>query len=156
MRTDPSANKQLNAVLKEALTAINQYFIHSRMLGNWGFHNLEKNEHDASVRAMRQADVIIGRILFLQGRPNPQDLGPLLIGEGVTEVLANDRAMERRYRDALTAAINHYEQQRDDISRNHLEELREASEGRIDWLEIQLSLIESMGVENYLEAAIDD
>jgi bacterioferritin len=156
VRTDPSINKQLNAMLQQSLTATIQYFLHSRMLGNWGLRKMEKNEYDASIRAMRQADVVIGRILFLDGLPNLQDLGKLLIGESVPEVLANDLAMEHRYRDALTVAINHFEDQEDDISRHHLEERQGAIEGRIDWIEIQFSLIESMGIENYLEASIGD
>ncbi len=154
MRSDPTINQQLNTVLKDTLTAINQYFLHARMLGNWGFRGLEKQDYEASIRAMKHADKVMERILFLEGLPNLQDLGKLLIGEDVPEILKNDLAAESRYRQTLAAAIAHCEQQRDYISRHHLEELQEDSEERIDWLETQMSLIEAMGIENYLESAV--
>ena len=154
MRSDPTINQQLNTVLKDTLTAINQYFLHARMLGNWGFRGLEKQDYEASIRAMKHADKVMERILFLEGLPNLQDLGKLLIGEDVPEILKNDLAAESRYRQTLAAAIAHCEQQRDYISRHHLEELQEDSEERIDWLETQMSLIEAMGIKNYLESAV--
>ncbi len=154
MKTDPSINRHLNAVLKEALTAINQSFLHARMLGNWGFKRLESETYKASIHFMKHADQIVERVLFLEGLPNLQDLGKLLIGEDVPEILRNDLAMENRYRDALIAAVAHCEQQGDYVSRHHLEELQEESEERIDWLETQLSLIDSVGLPNYLESAI--
>lgn len=154
MKTDPSINRQLNVVLREALTAINQTFLHARMLGNWGFKRLESETYKASIGAMKQADQVIERILFLEGLPNLQDLGKLLIGEDVPEILRNDLALEIRYRDALAAAVAHCEQHKDYISRHHLEEIQEESEERIDWLETQLSLIDSLGLPNYLESAI--
>lgn len=154
MRTDPSVNQQLNMVLKEALTLISQYFLHARMLGNWGFKSLEKAEYDASIRAMKHADEIMQRILFLDGLPNPQDLGKLLIGEDVPEVVKNDLLLETRFRDILAQAVAHCEEQKDFVSRHHLEEMQEHSEGHIDWLETQLSLIGALGLENYLETSI--
>lgn len=154
MQSDPTIIQQLNAVLKVALTAINQYFLHARMLGNWGFQSLEKHEYQASIRAMKQADTAIERILFLEGLPNLQALGKLLVGEDVPEILKNDLAMETSLRDTLSDAIAHCEQHRDYISRHHLEEIQEQSEERIDWLETQLSLIDAMGLENYLESAL--
>lgn len=154
MKTQASINQHHNAVLKEALTAINQYFLHARMLGHWGFKGLESHVYHASIDVMKEADRIIERVLFLEGLPNLQDLGKLLIGEDVPEILKSDLAMELRYREALATAIVHCEQQGDYVSRHHLEELQEASEERIDWIETQLSLIESVGLPNYLESAI--
>jgi bacterioferritin len=154
MKTDPSINRHLNAVLKEALTLINQTFLHARMLGNWGFKRLEERTYKTSIQAMKDADQIVERVLFLEGLPNLQDLGKLLIGEDVPETIRNDLEMETRYRGTLAGAIAHCEQQGDYVSRHHLGELQEACEERIDWLETQLSLIDSVGLPNYLESSI--
>jgi bacterioferritin len=124
------------------------------MLGNWGFKTLEARVYHASIAAMKEADKVVERVLFLEGLPNLQDLGKLLIGEDVPEILRGDLTMELRYREALSAAIAHCEQQGDFVSRHHLEEIQESSEERIDWIETQLSLIESIGLPNYLESAI--
>lgn len=155
MQIDPSINQQLNAVLREALTAINQYFLHARMLDHWGFARLGKREYRASIVAMKQADQLIERILFLEGLPNLQDLGKLSVGEDVPELLKNDLALETRLRDALVTATAHCEQHKDYVSRHHLEEIQEDSEERIDWLETQLHLIGALGLENYLESGIE-
>jgi bacterioferritin len=154
MKADPTTIGHLNAVLKIALTSVSQYFLHARMLGHWGFKRLEQHEFEASIRTMKNADKLIERILFLEGLPNLQDLGKLLVGEDVPEVLRNDLAMEGGYRDALAAAVGHCEQQGDYVSRHHLQELQEEAEEHIDWLETQLSLLKAVGLPNYLESAI--
>jgi bacterioferritin len=154
MKADPTTIGHLNAVLKIALTSVSQYFLHARMLGHWGFKRLEQHEFEASIRTMKNADKLIERILFLEGLPNLQDLGKLLVGEDVPEVLRNDLAMEGGYRGALAAAVGHCEQQGDYVSRHHLQELQEEAEEHIDWLETQLSLLKAVGLPNYLESAI--
>jgi bacterioferritin len=154
MKSDPSVNQQLNTVLKEALASINQYFLHARMLGNWGFKDLESHVFQASLRAMKHADRLMERILFLEGLPNLQDLGKLLIGEDAQEILKYDLATEVRYRQAIAAAIAQCEQQGDYVTRSQLEQLQEESEEAIDWLETQLDLIQSVGLPNYLQSAI--
>jgi bacterioferritin len=154
MKADPPTIRHLNTVLKLALAAINQYFLHARMLGNWGFERLEADESGASIRSMKQADRLIERILFLEGLPNLQDLGKLLVGEDVAEIIENDLALETDYHAAIKGAIAHCEQAADYVTRHHLEELQEQSEARIDWLETQLVLIKSVGLPNYLESAM--
>lgn len=154
MKGEPKLNHALNEVLKETLTAINQYFLHARMLGNWGFDSLEKRDYDASIYAMKEADRLTKRILFLEGLPNLQDLGKLLIGEDAAEVIKNDLAMENRINGTLKATIAQCEQESDYISREHLEELLEHNEERIDWGETQLILIEKLGIKNYLQSGM--
>jgi bacterioferritin len=150
MKTNPTIYRHYNAVLKLALTAINQYFLHARMLGNWGFKNLAAEEHAASLRAMRHADRVIERVLFLEGLPNFEEAGRIMIGENVPEIMRNDLTVERAYRDALAAAIHRCEGEKDYVSRHRLEELQQDSEERINWLETQLALIASLGLKNYL------
>jgi len=154
MKGDAKLNQALNDVLKESLTAINQYFLHSRMLGDWGFESLEKRDYEASIYAMKEADRLIKRVLFLEGLPNLQDLGKLLIGEDVPEVIKNDLDMENRINATLKSAIAQCEQASDYISREHLEELLEHNEERIDWGETQLALIEKLGTQNYLQSGM--
>jgi len=156
MQSDPTLIKHLNAVLKEALTAINQYFLHAKMLGNWGLYGLGKHEYDASIVVMKHADKLMERILFLESVPKIHGLSKLLIGEDVPEMIGNDLKLETRYRDVLAKAIVECEQKQDYVSRHHLEELQEDSEERIDWLETQVSLIDRMGLENYLESAVGE
>lgn len=154
MKGDPKLNFVMNGVLKESLTAINQYFLHARMLGDWGFESLEKRDYDASIDAMKEADRLVKRILFLEGLPNLQDLGKLLIGEDVPEIIKNDLDMETRINASLKDAIVKCEQAGDYISREHLEELLEENEERIDWGETQLALIEKLGIQNYLQSGV--
>jgi len=154
MKNNNNINQTLNDVLRESLTAINQCFLHARMLGDWGFESLEKYDYEASIHAMKESDRLIKRILFLEGLPNLQDLGKLLIGEDVPEVISNDLAMENRINATLKSAVAQCEQANDYISREHLEELLEHNEERIDWYETQLSLIESLGLQNYLQSGM--
>ena len=154
MQGDPGLNQALNGVLKESLTAINQYFLHARMLGDWGFTALEKRDYEASIHAMKEADRLVKRILFLEGLPNLQDLGKLLIGEDVPEIIKYDLQMENRINGTLKAAIQQCETSNDYRSREHLEELLEHNEERIDWGETQLALIEKLGVQNYLQSGM--
>jgi len=154
VKSDATVKICLNTALRDQLTAINQFFLHARMLGNWGLEGLEKREYSHSIRAMKQADKLMQRVLFLEGLPNPQMLGKLLVGEHVPEILQNDLQLQTGTRSGLQAGIVECEQAEDYVSRNLLEKLLEESEEHIDWLETQLWLIEKTGAENYLQSQI--
>jgi bacterioferritin len=141
----------LNKVLKNELTAINQYFLHSRMLGDWGLSELEKKEYEESIDEMKHADKLIKRVLFLGGLPNLQDLGKLRIGENVQEVITCDLALEIAGVPDLKNAIAHCETVKDYISRELFTHILESEEEHIDWLQTQLRLIEQMGIENFVQ-----
>jgi bacterioferritin len=151
MRGDQVVIKQLNAALKNELTAINQYFLHARMLKNWGVNQLGKYEYDQSIDEMKDADELIERILFLDGLPNLQDLGKLLIGENVREILDCDLRLENTAIAHLREAIAHCESVRDFATRDMLSEMLDGEENQVDFIETQLALIERIGLENYIQ-----
>jgi bacterioferritin len=152
VKGDPKVVQHLNAVLKNELTAINQYFLHARMFGNWGLMRLEEQEEHESIDEMKHADRLIKRILFLEGLPNLQDLGKLLLGENVEECLDCDLQLELAARQQLRAAIADCEACGDYISREIFEAILESEEEHIDFLETQLDLIKRVGIQNYSQS----
>ena len=154
MKMSPAIIQQLNQLLKNELTAINQFFLHARMSRHWGFDRLNDKEYKASIKAMKLADKLIERILFLEGLPNLQDLGRLRIGEDVPELLSADLQFRCTCRTDIISAINLCETERDYVSREILDSLLEEVEEHIDWLETQLDLIKKTGLQNYLQSAI--
>lgn len=154
MKGDLKVIQHLNVVLKNELTAINQYFLHSRMYGNWGLKRLQEHEHHESIDEMKHADRLIERLLFLEGLPNLQDLGKLLIGENVKEALECDLKLEMAARVDLKAAIADSESLGDYVSRELFESILESEEEHVDYLETQLDLITRIGIENYCQSQI--
>jgi len=151
MKGDPKVLDYLNAVLKGELTAINQYFLHYRMLDNWGIRKLAKYEYDESIDEMKHADRLMERILFLEGLPNLQALNRLRIGENVPEILKADLALEHDAIALLKEAIPHCESVRDFVSRELFVSILESEEEHVDFIETQLEMISQMGLQNYLQ-----
>ena len=149
---DPNIIDCLNRVLKNELTAINQYFLHSRMFKDWGLKTLAEHEHAESLDEMKHADRLIERILFLDGLPNLQDLGRLMIGEDVAEMLRCDLALENAAMPVLHDCVAAAETARDYVSRELFEEILTSEEEHVDWLETQLELIEKVGLANYIQS----
>ena len=152
MKGNRDVIRQLNKNLGLLLVTINQYFLHARILKNWGFEDLGKNFYKQSIVEMKAADEIIERILLLEGLPNLQELGKLLIGENTEEIISCDLAKEREKHAALVEDIAVCEEQQDYVSRQLLEKQKDENEERIDWLTTQQEQIESIGLQNYLQS----
>ncbi|MGB3919454.1 bacterioferritin [Thiothrix litoralis] len=152
MKGSPEINRSLNLALRSQLTAINQYFLHARMCKNWGLEGFNQREYKRSIKAMKQADELIERILFLEALPNLQDLGKLYLGEDVPEIIANDLRLAGEVVAELRRVIAACEQAQDYVSRDMLQEILEEEEEQIDWLESQQWAIQNAGLPNYLQS----
>lgn len=154
MQHDPQIISALNRVLTRKLTAINQYFLHARMYKNWGFSQLNSVIYKASIYEMKHADVVIERILFLQGLPNLQELGKLYIGEEPAEMLKLDLKMQTEDAAVIREVIDACEERRDYVTRDQLNEMLVQQEEHMDWLATQQDLIDKLGTEKYLQTKL--
>ena len=156
MQGDPQVIQHLQAQLRNELTATNQYFLHYRILKHWGFDKLAKKEYEESIGEMKHAERLMERILVLDGLPNLQDLGKLLVGENVPEILDCDLRSERGAQATVKDGIAHCESVRDYVSREILEGILEDTEEHVDFLETQLDLLAKLGLQNYLQSQMGD
>ena len=156
MQGDKKVIAYLNGQLKLELTAINQYFLHYRMLKHWGLARMAKHEHDESIEEMKHADLLMERVLTLGGLPNLQDLGKLLVGETAVETLRCDLKVEEAGQVHLKEAVGYCESVRDYVSRELFERILEDTEEHIDYLETQLELVEKVGEQNYLQSQMHE
>ena len=156
MQGDAKVIEQLQAQLKNELTAINQYFLHYRMLKHWGLDKLAKKEYAESIGEMKHADILMDRIFTLDGLPNLQDLGKLMVGENVPEILSCDLESERGAQATIKAGIAHCEASRDYVSRDLLQGILEDTEEHIDFLETQIDLIDKVGLQNYQQSQMGE
>jgi bacterioferritin len=156
MKGDAKVIEHLNAQLKNELTAINQYFMHYRLMKHWGFDKLAKKEYEESIGEMKHADRLTDRILMLDGLPNLQDLGKLLIGEDVVEAMRSDLQLEQTAQLTIKDGIAHCETVRDYVSRDLLQGILDDTEEHIDFLETQLGLVDQVGQQNYLQSQMGE
>jgi bacterioferritin len=154
MKGDAKVIEYLNQALKNELTSINQYFLHARMLDSWGFAKLGKHEYDESIDEMKHADQLVKRILDLEGLPNLQDLGKLYVGENVEEIFRGDLKLEHHAHPLYREAIGYCESCSDYVTRDLLAAILASEEEHIQWLEMQLGLMNHLGMSNYLQAQL--
>ena len=156
MKGDAKVIEHLNTILANELVAINQYFLHARMYKDWGLKKIADHEYHESIDEMKHADVLIERILFLEGLPNLQDLGRLMIGENTKEMIECDLKLEMKAIPDLRDAISYCEEVKDYVRRDMLNDILESEEEHVDWLETQLSLIDKIGIERYQQSQLEE
>ena len=156
MKGDAKVIEYLNKALKLELTTVNQYFLHARMFKNWGFERIARIEYEESIDEMKHADALIERILFLDGLPNVQDMDKVMVGESLKECIELDLKAEHKAHPLYVEAIGYFEQAKDYVSRDLLEEILKSEEEHIDFLETQLGLIATLGEERYAQSQMID